>query len=149
MHTAIILIVVIVCFAGAPLLLRFRPRWVAAFNLVVTNRFAGLFAGWMPGFGILTHVGRKSGRRFRNPVNVFPVSDGFLIALTYGPKSQWAQNILAAGHAELKTRGKYYHLSAPVLQHDPSRRNFPFPVRLVLGAIGAQYFLRVHAQPQS
>jgi hypothetical protein len=66
------------------LLLRFRKRWVASFNLAVTNRITSRFANRLPGFGILTHVGRKSGRVYRTPVNVFQAPEGFLIALTYG-----------------------------------------------------------------
>ena len=42
------------------LLIRFRKRWVAAFNRAVTNRITSRFAARLPGFGILTHVGRKS-----------------------------------------------------------------------------------------
>ena len=81
----------------APILLvRFRNRWVAAFNLAVTNRITGLFAARLPGFGILTHVGRKSGRVYRTPVNVFRTSEGFLIALTYGRESEWVKNVMAA-----------------------------------------------------
>jgi hypothetical protein len=53
------------------LLIRFRKRWVVAFNLAVTNRVTSRFADRLPGFGILTHVGRKSGRVYRTPVNVF------------------------------------------------------------------------------
>jgi hypothetical protein len=33
-------------------------------------------------FGILTHVGRKSGKVDRTPINVFRASNGFIIALT-------------------------------------------------------------------
>ena len=65
------------------LLIRFRKRWVAAFNLAVTNRITRRFADRLPGVGILTHVGRKSGRVHRTPVNVFRAPEGFLIALTY------------------------------------------------------------------
>jgi len=135
--------VVFLCFLiGAPLLLRLRPRWVAAFNLAVTNRITGHFANFLPGFGVVTHVGRKSGREFRTPVNVFRTAEGFVIALTYGPNSQWVQNVLAAGHAELETRRTYYHLSAPQVVHDPSRRNFPLIVNVALHILGAEYFLR-------
>jgi hypothetical protein len=42
--------------------MRFRKRWLAKFNIVVTNRITGLFAGWLPGFGILTHVGPQVGK---------------------------------------------------------------------------------------
>ena len=125
------------------LLIRFRKRWVAAFNLAVTNRITSRFAARLPGFGILTHVGRKSGRVYRTPVNVFRTPEGFLIALTYGRESEWVKNVVAAGGCELETRGVRYQLIAPTIVHDPSRRRFPFPVRIVLGLIGANDFMRL------
>jgi hypothetical protein len=73
------------------LLIRFRKRWVAAFNLAVTNRITSRFAARLPGFGILTHSGRKSGRLNRTPVNVFREPEGFLIALTCGRESEWVE----------------------------------------------------------
>src|SRR6266704_4195225 len=86
------------------LLIRFRKRWVAAFNLAVTNRITSRFAARLPGFGILAHVGRKSGRVYRTPVNVFRAPEGLLIALTYGRVSEWVKNVLAAGGCQLETR---------------------------------------------
>ena len=125
------------------LLIRFRKRWVAAFNLAVTNRITSRFADRLPGFGILTHVGRKSGRVYRTPVNVFRTPEGFLIALTYGRESEWVKNVLAAGGCELETRGVRYQLSAPNIVHDPTRRRFPLPVRIVLRLIGATDFMQL------
>jgi deazaflavin-dependent oxidoreductase (nitroreductase family) len=135
----------------APILLvRFRKRWVAAFNLVVTNRITSLFAARLPGFGIVTHKGRKSGRIYRTPVNVFRAPNGFLIALTYGRDSEWVRNVLAAGDCQLETHGARYHLSAPIIVHDSTRRRFPLVVRIVLGMIGANDFLQLStSQAQS
>ena len=133
-NTAVISILAILL---APvLLIRFRKRWVAAFNLAVTNRITSRF-------GILTHVGRKSGKVYRTPVNVFRAPEGFLIALTYGRESEWVKNVLAAGGCKLETRGVRYLLSAPTIVHDPSRRRFPFPVRTILGLIGANDFMQL------
>jgi len=73
---------VVAIVLAAILLMRFRKRWLAAFNLAVTNRISSRFAPRLPGFGIVTHVGRKSGRVYRTPVNVFRAPNGFLIALT-------------------------------------------------------------------
>ncbi len=129
------------------LLVRFRTRWVARFNLAVTNRITRHFVEWMPGFGMLTHVGRKSGKAYRTPVNVFPRSGGFLIALTYGPDSEWVRNVLAAGGCELVTRRMSYKLSKPNLVHDPARGRFPIIVRIVLKMIGAEYFLQLSSTP--
>ena len=125
------------------LLIRFRKRWVAAFNLAVTNRITSRFAARLPGFGILTHVGRKSGRLYRTPVNVFRASEGFLIALTYGRESEWVKNVAAAGGGKLETRHLLYLLSAPTIVHDPTRRRFPLFVRIVLGIIGANDFMQL------
>src|ERR1700674_5012745 len=90
------------------LLIRFRKRWVAAFNRAFTNRITSLFADRFPGFGILTHAGRKSGRLYRTPVNVFREPDGFLIALTYGRECEWVRNVLATGGCQLETRHVLY-----------------------------------------
>jgi deazaflavin-dependent oxidoreductase (nitroreductase family) len=125
------------------LLIRFRKRWVAAFNLAVTNRITSRFADRLPGFGILTHVGRKSGRVYRTPVNVFRALEGFLIALTYGRESEWVRNVVAAGACQLETRGVQYRLSAPTIVHDPTRRRFPFLVRIALRLIGANDFMQL------
>jgi deazaflavin-dependent oxidoreductase (nitroreductase family) len=106
-----------------------------------------LFAGWLPGFGILTHVGRKSGKVYRTPVNVFRASNGFIIALTYSSQSEWVKNVLAAGGCELKTRGKKYRLSALHVVRDPTRRRFPIPVRVVLRIVGADEYMELSKSP--
>src|ERR1700736_5168368 len=127
------------------LLIRFRKRWVAAFNLLVTNRITSRFAARLP--GILTDVGRKSGKVYRTPVNVFRAPDGFLIALTYGRESEWVRNVLSAAGCQLETRRVCYQLSAPTVVHDPTRRRFPLPVRMILGIIGANDFMQLSTSP--
>jgi hypothetical protein len=47
------------------------PRSVARFNRRVTNQITGPLAPYAPGFGVIIHTGRKSGRQNRTPVNVF------------------------------------------------------------------------------
>jgi deazaflavin-dependent oxidoreductase (nitroreductase family) len=137
-------VISILALVLAPILLiRFRKRWVAAFNLAVTNRITSRFAARLPGFGIVTHVGRKSRKVYRTPVNVFRVLEGFLIALTYGRESEWVKNVLAAGGCEIETRGVRHLLSAPIIMHDPTRRRFPIPVRIVLRLIGANDFMQL------
>src|SRR5437660_469105 len=125
------------------LMMRFRKRSLAAFNIAVTNRITCRFAARLPGFAIITHVGRKSGRVYRTPVNVFRAPNRFLVALTYGRESEWVKNVLAAGGCELKTRGRYYQLTAPSIVHDPTRRSFPFFVRIILGIVGANDFMEL------
>jgi hypothetical protein len=87
---AVIAIVIAIAASGVSMM-RFRKRWLAKINIAVTNRITGLFAGRLPGFGILTHVGRKSGKVYRTPINVFRVSNGFIIALTYSSQTEYAK----------------------------------------------------------
>ena len=139
----IVLIIVIAIPLSGMLMMRFRKKSLARFNLAVTNRITARFAGWLPGFGIITHVGRKSGKVYRTPVNVFRAPNGFAVALTYGRESEWVKNVLAAGGCELQTGGHQYHLSAPTIIHDPTRKQFPLPVRIVLGIVGANDFMKL------
>ncbi len=136
-------IIIIVITASGVLMMRFRKRWLAKINIAVTNRITSPFAGWLPGFGILTHVGRKSGKVYRTPVNVFRAPNGFIVALTYSSESEWVKNVLAAGGCELRTRGKEYRLSSAKVVRDPTRRRFPIPVRLVLRLVGADEYMEL------
>lgn len=89
------------------------PQWLARFNRHVTNPVQRLWAGWLPGFGILEHVGRKSGKQYRTPLNVFPTDDGVAILLSYGPNRDWLKNITAAGHARARWMGQTHELTGP------------------------------------
>jgi len=120
-------IIIIAISVTGILMMRFRKRWLAKFNIAVTNRITTLFAGWLPGSGILTHVGRKSGKVYRTPVNVFRAPNGFIVALTYSSQSEWVKNVLAADSCELKTVGRKYRLVAPNVVRDTTRRRFPIP----------------------
>src|SRR5246127_5683205 len=143
MSAGAVIAIIIAIAASGILMMRFRKRWLAKINIAFTNRITSLFAGWLPGFGILTHVGRKSGNVYRTPINVFRASNGFIIALTYSSQSEWVKNVLAAGCCELKTRGKKYQLFAPKVVRDPTRRRFPFPVRIVLSVVGADEYMEL------
>lgn len=134
-------------FLTVILLVRFCKRRLAAFHRTVTNRITIRFVGRLPGFGIVTSVGRKSGKLYRTPVNVFREPDGFLIALTYGPDSGWVKNVLAADGCELESRGVRYQLSSPIVIHDPSRRRFPTLVRVILRFIASYDFLQLQTSP--
>ncbi len=114
------------------------PPWLARFNRQVTNRLTRRFAGKLPGFAIVIHRGRRSGRTYRTPVNAFRDGDDYVIALTYGPQADWVRNVLAAGGCELVTRGQHVSLTNPRLFTDTSRQWAPQPVRFFLGGI-AQY----------
>ena len=67
------------------------------FAIRVVNPVLRPVAGRLPGFGVLTYAGRKTGRTYLLPINVFHKGDRYLFVLTYGSEVQWVKNVLAAG----------------------------------------------------
>jgi deazaflavin-dependent oxidoreductase (nitroreductase family) len=123
------------------------PKGLARFNRVVTNRVLGPFAGRLPGFAIVTHVGRRSGRERSNPVNLFRSGERYVIALTYGADSQWVRNVLAAGEASVQTRGRRLRLIEPEVVHDERQSLVPPPVRPILRAADVSDFMLLRRAP--
>jgi deazaflavin-dependent oxidoreductase (nitroreductase family) len=89
---------------------------VRHFNHAVTNRLTIRKAGH-PGVanGVIRHVGRTSGRAYETPIGPFPTADGFLVALPYGTRADWARNVLAAGRATLVFDGEEVAVGSPEL----------------------------------
>ena len=119
------------------------PRSVARFNLCVTNRILGPLAEWVPGMGVVIHVGRKTHRQYRTPVMVFRRANRFIVALTYGRNSQWVQNVLVANGCELITQNSKLRLSHPHVFRDERRENMPIFARFILGIINVSDFLEL------
>lgn len=93
------------------------PQGLARFNRRVTNPIQRMWAGWLPLYGIVEHVGRRSGKPYRTPVSVFRADvDGkpaVAILLTYGPDRDWLKNLTAAGGGRLRTRGRTVGIADP------------------------------------
>jgi deazaflavin-dependent oxidoreductase (nitroreductase family) len=87
---------------------------VRRFNKSVTNRAVLKTAG-EPGAGaaVICHAGRVSGRAYETPIGPFPIDDGYVIALPYGPGADWVRNVLAAGSATLRYEGETVPVDRP------------------------------------
>ncbi len=117
------------------------PRGVARFGRG-PNRVIRQFAGWLPGFGVIVHRGRRSGRVYRTPVAVFRRPDGYVVALPYGV-GDWTKNVIAAGGCELQKRRDLVRLTNPRIVHDPERRAMPPVVRQALRLVGVTEILHL------
>ena len=101
-------------------------------------------AGRLPSFGIVLHRGRRTGRRYRTPVNAFPHGDGFLIALTYGPDVDWLKNVVAEGGCRLIHRGRGVDLTDPrILPVHEVARSIPGWIRSILRTLGVNEVLQL------
>lgn len=119
-------------------------RQVARFNKHVTNRILGPITWYLPTFGRIEHLGRKSGRRHVAPMMAFRSSDRrrLTFALTYGTQAEWVRNALAAGELTFDSRWSgRLNLARPRVIHDPQRRAMPWIVRHMLGVIRVDDFL--------
>jgi deazaflavin-dependent oxidoreductase (nitroreductase family) len=95
----------------------------------------------MPGFAIVNHVGRHTGRTYRTPVNVFQEDGRYVFALTYGADSDWVRNVVTAGRCEIETCGRRVVLVDPHLFTDKSRHVVPVPARWILRLANVDEFL--------
>ena len=102
-----------------------------------------MIAAWLPFFGVLTYRGRRTGRTYRTPINVFRRGDRYVFFLTYGSDVHWVKNVRAAGECSIRMLGREVRLVDPELIVDPTRRLVPLPVRIVGRLIGVTEFLQM------
>jgi len=119
-------------------------------NRVALNKVTRQLAPWLPGLGVVVHRGRRSGKQYRTPINVFArPGDRYILALTYGADTDWVKNVVASGGCELLTRGTHIELTAPRLFHDETRREIRVVERTILGLLHVYDFLELHAVPDA
>lgn len=121
---------------------------IRPFTIRIFNPFSRLFVRWLPGFGILSYRGRKSGRRYRTPMNAFRDGEDWIFALTYGSDVQWVKNVLVSGEAELLVRRTTYRLTKPELFVDRTRHLMPVGIRQILGLMRVSEFMRMRPASQ-
>ncbi|QLY32931.1 nitroreductase family deazaflavin-dependent oxidoreductase [Nocardia huaxiensis] len=108
------------------------PRWIARANKYGINQLTRFIAPWAPGWAVVIHRGRKSGRTFRRPLWAFKRGDRFVIALTYGSRSDWVRNVVAAGGCEMISRTRRYRVTNPRVYNDPEASDMPLFIRFML-----------------
>lgn len=121
------------------------PRWAARFNKRFTNRFLEPLARRFENFGVVVHRGRRTGRLYRTPVNYFRTGSAghLIVALTYGPHADWAQNVLTGG-GTIETAGGVLRITAAHVVGRPGVWIYlPLPVRFVLRMLRVHSFLLI------
>lgn len=132
--------------ASAALLVAWRrnPRMGTQFTNDVVNPLLirrGISGVGRSELGTLEHVGRRTGTRHLSPIHPVATEDGFRITVPLGPKSQWVQNVLAAGHCRLQLHDTVYDLDEPVLLAAGELPDMAAPMARVLDLLGIEYLL--------
>jgi deazaflavin-dependent oxidoreductase (nitroreductase family) len=118
-------------------------RGLAVRTAGLSRRMAG--TRWFPLWGVLRHVGRKSGTSYAIPIVALPTRGGFLIPLPFGEQTQWLKNLQATDRAGLRHAGREYVIERPeVLDLKTAGPDLPGWVRFASGRVGIERFVRVH-----
>lgn len=115
-----------------------RPVAIRVVNPVLRH-----VAPHLPTFALVRYRGRRSGRRYEIPLNVFRDRDDWVVILTYGSDAEWVKNILAAGAAEMTTRGRVVRLTDPRLVAEDALAFVPSPARAIGRLAGITEVLRL------
>jgi deazaflavin-dependent oxidoreductase (nitroreductase family) len=119
-------------------------RRMATFNLRFTNHLTRHIASWAPGFALLEHVGRRSGRLYQTPVKVIKAQGRYIVALTYG-ESDWLKNVMATGTCVIRTGRRRIQVAEPALFRDPIRHLVPIPARWILKLVDVDHFITLRS----
>lgn len=103
-----------------------KPAHLPAF-VKPFNRLVRLFAG-KHFYALLRHRGRTSGKLYATPVVAWPTAGGMLVPLSWGTKSDWFRNTMAAGGCELQRAGRWYRCARPALIERTTVRSYLPPM---------------------
>lgn len=126
------------------------PAGLARFNRNFSNKLMRPLASHVPGFGVLRHTGRKSGRTYETPLNVWRKGDELVVALTYGSDVDWLKNARESESSEIVMEGRTANVGRPVdLTPSEGLRAVSPSVRLILALLDVEEFVAFHVTPDS
>jgi deazaflavin-dependent oxidoreductase (nitroreductase family) len=127
---------------GAARIWRRDPRVGTAFVNSVVNPVLlrrGLAGHRRSEIATLEHVGRKSGMMRLTPVHPEATPNGFQIVVPLGMQSEWARNVIAAGHCRIHLHDQVFDLDEPAMVDAGKAKDMPWAVRRVMAALGFKY----------
>jgi deazaflavin-dependent oxidoreductase (nitroreductase family) len=151
-HATILGVVLALCGAVLAILSvlpRMARRNRGVLRLGITKRYNHMtrkFSGTQrSSWGLLTHVGRRSGRTYQTSLGTHNYGDGFLLPLGYGEQTDWYRNVVAAGTCALAWKGRTYQLERPeVISGPAAMRAWPIRDRILLQLAGIHDFVWLH-----
>jgi deazaflavin-dependent oxidoreductase (nitroreductase family) len=94
---------------GVPML--FPPAF-ERFQIKYVNPMLRPLSKRLPGFAVIKHRGRTSGKDYETIVTAYRKGSVLAIGLAHG-KTNWVKNVLAAGEADIHVGRKDLHLVNP------------------------------------
>jgi deazaflavin-dependent oxidoreductase (nitroreductase family) len=88
------------------------PVWLERAQIEYLNPMLGPLLKRLPGFAVIRHRGRSSGKDYETIVSAYRKGSVLAIGLVHG-KTNWVKNVLAAGEADIHVGRKDLHLVNP------------------------------------
>lgn len=132
-----------------------EARRAGAIPGLVTHRFNplvmryGLAGGRRSPWGLVEHVGRKSGTTYHTPISIVggPIDEQVYVRLTYGSGVHWVRNVERTGHCRIQVHETVLDLDAPTVVTAFENERIPARLRSVMARTGRTY-LRLHVAGQ-
>ncbi len=98
-----------------------KRRVSRAFAKYLVNPAVKVVAGYVPWWGLLETIGRKSGRPWRNPVGNGLDGNTFWIVAEHGHQAGYVKNIKSNPRVRLRVEGRWRNGTAHILEEDDAR----------------------------
>ncbi len=108
-------------YVGVALFERLAPRSVVRAYQRVNNRLMLPVLGWLPGWGVVETVGRRTGLRRQVPVGGRLTKGTFWLVAGDGRHSAFVKNLEANPRVRVRTRGRWHDGTARVVVDDNPR----------------------------
>ncbi|MTE13219.1 nitroreductase family deazaflavin-dependent oxidoreductase [Nocardia aurantiaca] len=106
------------------------PAWFDRLQARYMNPVVRPLAPYLPGFAVIEHRGRKSGRPYSTPVNAFRFDGKLCVVMGHG-RTDWIRNVLAAGEADVVRASRRHKLVNPrIVARGEAGPDLPLPARL-------------------
>jgi deazaflavin-dependent oxidoreductase (nitroreductase family) len=96
----------------------------------------------------VSHTGRRTGRTHNTSVGARLAGNVFVIPLTFGTRSDWCRNLVAAGGGQIRLKARTYDVSSPLMfawrdDRPLVKAAFPAAMRPMLKVLGIKTFIRL------
>ena len=98
---------------------------------------------FFPLYGVIHHIGRKSGSEYSTPVVVRQAADGAYVPLPFGDGTNWYRNAVAAGGVRVTWKGRdHWFVNATLIDYEAASSAFSRPMRGMMRLSGVKQLVR-------
>ena len=121
-----------------------RRRRLAILGGPATRPMSG--RRWFPLYGVVHHVGRRTGREYATPVVVRDAPGAMYVPLPFGERTDWYRNAVARSGVRVTWKGRDHWFANPVLaDRESAREGFNAVMRGLMRLAGIEHVVRFDA----